>query len=70
MQYTTDSPPGDLIISHYYNLQTINYLNTSIGNSNDNTVFIDLGFCMINNSNDNTGFIDPGFCTCVGVESA
>ena len=43
------NPPGDHIISNYHNLQTTNYVNTSISNSNDNTVFIDPGCCMILN---------------------
>ena len=47
MQYTMRNPLGDpLIISNYHNLQTTNYVNTSISNSNDNTVFIDPGHCM------------------------
>ena len=46
MHYTTCNPLGDdLIFSNYHNLQTTNYANTSISNSNDNTVFIDLGCC-------------------------
>ena len=31
---------GDLIISNYLNLQTINHVNTRISNSNHNIVFI------------------------------
>ena len=39
------SPGDDLIIYNYHNFQTTNYVNTSISNSNDNAVFIDLGCC-------------------------
>ena len=49
MQYTTHNPSGDLIISNYHNLQTTNYVNTSISNSNDDTVFIDPGCCSLLN---------------------
>ena len=47
LQYTTRYPSGEIIIYNYHNLQTTNFVNTSISNGNDNTVFIDLGCCMI-----------------------